>query len=236
MPYRKVVNRKWPSKRMFNLLYWSLGFSLSDLVDIYNIPYASLNGYVVSQGWKVRNYSESKRNREYDRLLTRENLLNWYSEDKCSTFEIADEIGCSRDTVVRRLKEFNIPLRYAAYITWSHQLLVKTLRKDGVLIEDEQINFRVAPTRFMVDIGFPQLKLGVEVDGRSHFNDSDGYYEDRSAYDRDREFRLSDLGWRLIRFTDLDVRNELGRVINEIKTVLVEPPTSAEHLAVESVR
>jgi hypothetical protein len=55
------------------------------------------------------------------------------------------------------------------------------------------------PCCFIIDIGFPSVKLGVEVDGESHNNPNS------RKRDRRKARRLASLGWRLIRIRNFDV-------------------------------
>jgi len=43
--------------------------------------------------------------------LTKEFLIKEYIINKKSTLQIAKEVGCSHQTILRRLKKYNIPIR-----------------------------------------------------------------------------------------------------------------------------
>ncbi len=61
---------------------------------------------------------------------------------------------------------------------------------------------------YIVDFFCNELNLAIEVDGESHFG--------KEAYDLKRENDLKKLGIHLLRFSDIDVRYNLDRVINNI--------------------
>jgi very-short-patch-repair endonuclease len=58
---------------------------------------------------------------------------------------------------------------------------------------------------YIVDFFCPEIKLIIEIDGNSHFTKGD--------YDRKRADKLESLGYRMIRFTEGEVLNQLDSVI-----------------------
>ncbi len=64
--------------------------------------------------------------------------------------------------------------------------------------------------RFVVDFYCPQSKLCIEVDGGTHYEEGHG------DYDSARSEILESLGYKVIRFTNNDVKNNLNAVIDEI--------------------
>lgn len=65
--------------------------------------------------------------------------------------------------------------------------------------------------RYIVDFYCKDLYLAIEVDGSIHFK------EGHQEKDMKRQNRLKSLGVTVIRFSDLDVKNNLGRVLEKIK-------------------
>ncbi|MEH2024610.1 endonuclease domain-containing protein [Nostoc sp.] len=57
--------------------------------------------------------------------------------------------------------------------------------------------------RFVVDFYFSELRLAIEIDGDSHYQD--GVPE----YDRDRQAFLSSKGTRILRFTNQEVYQDI---------------------------
>lgn len=55
----------------------------------------------------------------------------------------------------------------------------------------------VHPYHYKIDFAWPSLKIGLEIDGRSHAN--------RRGADRKKDTRLKALGWTIIRMTNQDV-------------------------------
>ena len=102
--------------------------------------------------------------------------------------------------------------------------LAKKLRNNMTLGEVSlwrEINSKKLGVRFSRQIPIDQyivgfyckeLKLAIEVDGSIHFEE--GFQEK----DRKRQNRLESLGVTIIRFSDLDVKNNLDWVLNEIRS------------------
>ncbi len=65
--------------------------------------------------------------------------------------------------------------------------------------------------KYIVDFYCKDLKLAIEVDGAIHFAAG------QPKKDRRRQERLESLGVRLVRFSDLDVKNNLSGVLKELK-------------------
>ena len=80
--------------------------------------------------------------------------------------------------------------------------------------------------QYIVDFYCKDLQLTIEVDGAIHFE------EDYQIKDKTRQKRLESLGVCFIRFSDLDVKNNLNWVLNEIsskmKTLKPTPNPSQE--------
>ncbi len=73
---------------------------------------------------------------------------------------------------------------------------------------------------YIVDFYCKELRLAQEVDGSVHF------IEGQQEKDTTRRNRLEYLGVCVIRFSDLDVRNNLSWVLEEIKKmILIIKPT-----------
>ena len=64
--------------------------------------------------------------------------------------------------------------------------------------------------RYVVDFYCPALKLAIEIDGDSHF------IESVEEYDRVRQDFIESLGVKFLRFTNLDIMNNLNDVLKKI--------------------
>lgn len=64
--------------------------------------------------------------------------------------------------------------------------------------------------KFVIDFYSPRLKLAIEVDGVTHLT------KEELEYDERRQFEIEQLGIQFIRFTNLEVYNEITNVIEKI--------------------
>ena len=109
----------------------------------------------------------------------------------------------------KNLKEFARELR-----TQSVSKAEKRIWK--IILSREQTGVRFLRQRpidrFIVDFFAPRLKLIIEIDGNSHFN--------KPEYDYYRQKRLERLGYKLIRFTEGEVLNQIEKVDSEIRNAI----------------
>ena len=68
--------------------------------------------------------------------------------------------------------------------------------------------------KFIVDIYCAELKLIIEIDGDSHFNDV------AEIYDRERTSFLNDLGYQVLRYTNADVVGNIDAVKMDVAKYL----------------
>ncbi len=67
----------------------------------------------------------------------------------------------------------------------------------------------------ILDIAFPALRLGIELDGRAWHTD-----RERFQHDRARQNWLVNEGWTVLRFTWEDLTERPVHVITEVSTAL----------------
>jgi very-short-patch-repair endonuclease len=68
------------------------------------------------------------------------------------------------------------------------------------------------PTCYKIDIGNKTLRVGVEVDGASHFS------LERQLQDRKKEELLQSLGWKVLRFSNEDVIRNLTNCVQAVRS------------------
>ena len=71
---------------------------------------------------------------KYNKTLTKDFLIEQYTNQKKSTLIIAKEIGCNQNTVWKKLKKYNIPRRTInkAMQKWKSILTKKFLEKEYI--------------------------------------------------------------------------------------------------------
>jgi very-short-patch-repair endonuclease len=68
--------------------------------------------------------------------------------------------------------------------------------------------------RFIIDFYCAEAKLLIEVDGESHLE------PEQEVYDKARTKYLEELGYKVIRFTNNDVRYSIGAVVDQILQIV----------------
>ncbi|MFA6130648.1 MAG: endonuclease domain-containing protein [Patescibacteria group bacterium] len=108
---------------------------------------------------------------------------------------------------LRDQKKFRSKLRNDS--TDAEQKLWSFLRHSQI----DKLKFRrqqgIGP--YIVDFYCPKIKLVVEIDGDSHFDDQG------IAYDKQRTVFLQQFGIRVVRFTNVDIQETIEGVIEEIR-------------------
>ena len=77
--------------------------------------------------------------------------------------------------------------------------------------------------QYIVDFYCKDLQLAIEVDGSIHFK------EGHEEKDKKRQARLESLGVHILRFSDTDVKNNLGFVLEEIKVIIEKLEQTRTH-------
>jgi very-short-patch-repair endonuclease len=73
---------------------------------------------------------------------------------------------------------------------------------------------------YSIDFAMPDIKLGIEVDG-ALFHST----EEQIRTDTQRDQKLSQLGWTILRFTDKDIENRTRECIEEILRRIIHKET-----------
>lgn len=101
-------------------------------------------------------------------------------------------------------------------LTSQERMLLKELSKSihkgdirQSIVSQYPVNY--SGTEYTLDFGMPNIKLGIEVDG-TIFHST----EDQKREDRQRDSKLTQLGWTMLRFTDREVETRMREVIETI--------------------
>ena len=110
--------------------------------------------------------------------------------------------------------------------------LAKTLRNNMTLGEialwreikgkklGQKFSRQIPIDQYIVDFYCKDLQFAIEVDGSIHFEE---------GKDRKRQARLESLGVHMLRFSDTDVKNNLGFVLEEIKVIIEKLEQTRTH-------
>lgn len=93
--------------------------------------------------------------------------------------------------------------------TFSEKIVWMNLRQKQVCGERFLRQFGIG--KFVVDFYCPHLKLVIEIDGDSHFENRDAV-----EYDKWRQKLIESLGIKIIRFTNREVNQNIDKVISVI--------------------
>ncbi len=69
---------------------------------------------------------------------------------------------------------------------------------------------------YIVDFYCKSLNLVIEIDGASHA------HEEMATYDQKRQQELEAIGLKVIRFDDLEVKNDMSNVLRVIENYIEE--------------
>jgi very-short-patch-repair endonuclease len=70
---------------------------------------------------------------------------------------------------------------------------------------------KVINNRYILDFYCPALNLAIEIDGVSHVN--------KLEYDIERHNYLTELGMKVLHFSDDDVKKRIGEVLADIEKI-----------------
>ena len=98
----------------------------------------------------------------------------------------------------------------AERILWGH------LKNKSILGAKFRRQYSVG--KYIVDFYCPLLKLGIEIDGDSHFDGNS------AKLDEDRQVYIQSFGIKFIRFTNQEIYKNLEAVLGEIETAINTSP------------
>lgn len=93
-------------------------------------------------------------------------------------------------------------------------ILWKYLRKDQLGVRFRR---QYGVGKYIVDFYCPKLRIAIELDGNQH------YTKEGLMYDANREAFMNDLGIKTLRFENWRVREEVEKVVEEIRAFLTLP-------------
>ena len=91
-------------------------------------------------------------------------------------------------------------------------------RKNGLIKYPivPQFAVKFGSTEYPIDFALPHLKLGIEADGEIFHS-----APKQLAHDKERDMKLAQAGWTILRFKDEEIDKRLGRVMSTIlKTIM----------------
>ena len=107
----------------------------------------------------------------------------------------------------------------------ERQLLdkISEYKKNGLITYPivAQYPVKFGSTEYPIDFALPNLKIGIEADGET-FHSS----PKQLAHDKERDMKLAQLGWTILRFKDTEIDKKAERVMSSIlKTIMQKEAT-----------
>jgi very-short-patch-repair endonuclease len=146
---------------------------------------------------------------------------------QCSDIKVFDGEGRLKEiipvkaTTIRKAKNKDLAINFQKELAENPTTYEKLLkRKLNLIAQDNNIKccfqhlMRFPGFFFILDFYFTKVKVCVEVDGAQHQELK------QAQYDLERTRALERRGVKVIRFSNLEVRNDLKRVCKEIEQVV----------------
>ena len=80
-----------------------------------------------------------------------------------------------------------------------------------------QFEVKYGSSTYPIDFAIPHLKIGLEADGEV-FHSS----PKQITHDRERDMKLSQAGWTILRFKDEEIESKVERVMSKILQTIME--------------
>lgn len=183
-----------------------LVFAWIDSVDCYGTLFEL--GYAKALGKPIAAYFLEKAFRE-EPLHDHGNPFAelWFAMHACDWQSASDPAAAFHDAIYRRgwlwLQErYDSPLESAFAHEWVNQALH--------LLYPLSTQHPVKDGRYRIDFAFAPLQVGIELDGHT-------YHSNREAFtkDRQRQREIEGHGWRIIRFSGDELRQNITRCVQE---------------------
>ena len=100
-------------------------------------------------------------------------------------------------------------------MTPSEVTLWKMLRKKQVNNSRWRRQYSIGP--YILDFYCPELRIGIELDGKEHFTSEGELYDNRRS-----EYLFHTYGIRILRFENEDIYHSISSVLDEINTLIEE--------------
>jgi len=86
-----------------------------------------------------------------------------------------------------------------------------------------QFPVKFGSIEYPIDFAFPHLKIAIEADGET-FHSS----PKQLAHDKERDMKLAQVGWTVLRFTDSEIEDQSERVMSTILKTIMQKEASLE--------
>ena len=102
-------------------------------------------------------------------------------------------------------------LNHSSKESYPERLFREALENNDIKGWKQEFPFK----RFSLDFAFIDLKIDVEIDGGTH------NLEHVKIIDKEKENILEYNGWVTIRFTDYEIKKEIGKCLDKLKNIII---------------
>lgn len=111
IPFRDRANQLCKNEVWLREKYWDEGLNTTEIAGLADITPSTVHKWMIRHNIPRRSTDEMAEMSKYAQYKNREWLWEQYVDRGLSTYEIADNVGCSFQTVCKWLEEFDIPRR-----------------------------------------------------------------------------------------------------------------------------
>jgi very-short-patch-repair endonuclease len=155
-------------------------------------------------------------NKGIDRVKVDENKLRLlYEQESLSASAIANKLGCSLNTVLRRLRRIGVSIRVLSY-----QQQEETTPENLLYVELERrripfMKYQPIDGLYVVDALIPGARMVIEVDG-------DYWHRQPASKKRDqrKERYLKGRGYHVLRFWEAELKADVGACVDKVEDEL----------------
>ena len=78
---------------------------------------------------------------------------------------------------------------------------------------------------YPIDFAIPNLRIGIEADGEAFHSN-----EKQIIHDKERDMKLSQAGWTILRFKDREIEEQVERVMTTVVKTIMQKEQNIENL------
>lgn len=179
--------------------YYDNGFILKEVLKKFKINRLSLKWGIENGKLKCRTQSENSK------------LLIKKRGPRLQTKETKEKISIIRKKFLDENPD-KVPylLNHSSKISYPERIFMEELKRRSIIGWD--YNLRIG--RYLFDFGFKNIKLDVEIDGKTHLE------EKVIKKDIERDIFSKSNGWTVKRFTAKEVKSNLQECVNQLEKII----------------
>lgn len=204
--YHQFKKGKSPNKTKINIEskynwkdiqeYYDIGKTWKDIVSKFGISMAALNSASKEKLFKTRTPQETLR-------------LKGYKNPPLSQ-ETKDKLSNIRKDYLKSNNIHRWHNKSSYHTSWFCESVKNKLKEENILFQEEFMPLKHINRFFSLDIAFPDLKIGFELNGRQHYDNS----KKLLPYYQKRHDLITENGWKLF---EIPYSTKIEEIISLIK-------------------